>query len=209
MLRRRRRAGCSRAVPINRGILDLWPNVFKRIARWLSALKRLASAVRFRPWPPCFQHLTDLPNPGFIPLHSKTFGPLRLAFTGMRPVRSPFLGAGSPFRPALVISVQAWTARNHRHHRNHDHGGSPPVWPLKAHLSILSVKPAELAASRLRQPPTAPLHAFSTMPDPPRRRPHRRHVLIRGFQPITARQTRNRCGRFPRAGTSEKEPRPA
>jgi len=37
-----------------------------------TALKRLASAVRFRPWPPCFQLLTDLPRKRFIPFHSKT-----------------------------------------------------------------------------------------------------------------------------------------
>ena len=26
-----------------------------QVGRWSAALKRLASAVRFRPWPPCFQ----------------------------------------------------------------------------------------------------------------------------------------------------------
>ena len=34
--------------------------------------KRLASAVRFRPWPPCFQQLTRFPFGILIPFHSKT-----------------------------------------------------------------------------------------------------------------------------------------
>ena len=38
----------------------------------------------------------------------QNFWRLRFAFAGMRPVRSRFLGAGSSFRPALFISVEAW-----------------------------------------------------------------------------------------------------
>src|SRR5215472_13961101 len=38
---------------------------------WLTtALKRLASAVRFRPWPPCFQALTSAQNLNRVPKRS-------------------------------------------------------------------------------------------------------------------------------------------
>ena len=36
----------------------------------VAALKRLASAVRFRPWPPCFQQLTDTPFRVLVPIGS-------------------------------------------------------------------------------------------------------------------------------------------
>jgi len=33
-----------------------WPDLTGLIVgKWVAAVKRLASAVRFRPWPPCFQ----------------------------------------------------------------------------------------------------------------------------------------------------------
>jgi hypothetical protein len=31
----------------------------------------VSNAVRSRPWPPCFQLLTDPPTGGFIPFHSR------------------------------------------------------------------------------------------------------------------------------------------
>ena len=37
-----------------------------------TALKRLASAVRFRPWPPCFQLVTASQNPKFVPFCSNS-----------------------------------------------------------------------------------------------------------------------------------------
>ena len=44
----------------------------KSECRESAALKRLASAVRFRPWPPCFQSLTvPFPN-DLVPIGSKT-----------------------------------------------------------------------------------------------------------------------------------------
>ena len=63
----------------------------------------------------------------FHSISFQNFWPLRFAFTGMRPVWSRFLGAGSLFRPALFISVEEWNPRNHGKHCNHrhHHGGSP------------------------------------------------------------------------------------
>ena len=40
--------------------------------RLIAALKRLASAVRFRPWPPCFQPLTASSFRDLVPIGSKT-----------------------------------------------------------------------------------------------------------------------------------------
>jgi hypothetical protein len=57
----------------------------------------------------------------FHSISFQNFWPLRFAFTGMRPVWCPFLGAGSLSRPALFISVEAWNPRNHRKYRCHRH----------------------------------------------------------------------------------------
>jgi len=83
-------------------------------------------------------------GPSKTQFHSDSFQnswPLRFAFAGMRPVWSPFLGAGPLFGPALFISVETSNpvitvsivitviARQ-----------SLPKWPLNAHnrLSIRS-----------------------------------------------------------------------
>ena len=110
----------------------------------IAALKRLASAVRFRPWPPHSKALTHLPKRSFIPLHSKTFGPLRFAFAGMRHVWRGLLGAGSTFRPALSISAETSNPRNHCRHRNHRHH----------HASTVQSR---------RRTPTAPLRWLRTL----------------------------------------------
>jgi len=56
-----------------------------------------AAAVRFRPWPPCFQYLTGTPESSFIP---KQFGPSRFAFSGMG-----FLGCSSGQGYAVVLPI--------------------------------------------------------------------------------------------------------
>jgi hypothetical protein len=57
------------------------------------ALKRLASAVRFRPWPPCFQTLTNPRNPDLVPI-----GP-----NSARKDLSPNLAARVNDQPSLLV----------------------------------------------------------------------------------------------------------
>ena len=78
---------CSKSVPINRG--KSGESSHLKLMRsmtsfWLRpALKRLAAAVRFRPWPPRFQRLTETLLRVLVPIDSNS-SPLRVVSCALR-----------------------------------------------------------------------------------------------------------------------------
>src|SRR5215472_10871689 len=82
-------------------------------------LKRLASAVRFRPWPPCFQSLADPSKPIYVPKRHKIITALSLAQATSLPLFSstqecPERKYPSSLRSASGASVLECPSCRHR-----------------------------------------------------------------------------------------------
>jgi hypothetical protein len=109
-----------------------------------AALKRLASAVQLRPWPPCFQSVSSVPNLNSVPFCSKKI-PIQ-ACRSLPRILGNFLrlNANPAERPGISPPTKPGRSRFH--------GQKPDaiVWPTGKVVAVSAGRNAGKADSEIR-----------------------------------------------------------